>query len=108
MRPDAIVYGFTVATMALMIAERLKIVSVGFILQPTCIPSSQYPAVVPISSSNFSKIATGHAAQTMMKNLSENNLITSRLVNMRRSYGLAPFQGGRLSYNVWSDQVHSR
>jgi hypothetical protein len=43
--------------------------------------------------------------QTVFKNLSENNLITSRLVNMRRAYGLPPHQGGRLSYNVWRDHV---
>jgi hypothetical protein len=48
LKPDAIFFGFSTANLAMIISEALKIPVVGFILQPTVIPSVQYPAIVPI------------------------------------------------------------
>jgi len=48
LRPDVIMFGFNTANLAMIVSESLKIPVVGFILQPTVVPSSQYPAIVPI------------------------------------------------------------
>jgi hypothetical protein len=42
MRPELLVFGFTMAAVTMIISETLQIPLMGFILQPTCIPSKQY------------------------------------------------------------------
>lgn len=48
MRPDVILFTFVTASVSMIVSESLQIPLVGLILQPTVIPSKEYPAVVPI------------------------------------------------------------
>ena len=64
LQPSLIVFGFTMATIAAIASEKYGIPVVGFILQPTCIPSQHYSAVVPIGShwsQAFGDLVSGHA-----------------------------------------------
>jgi hypothetical protein len=106
MRPDALIYGFTMANMALIISEALNIPILGFILQPTVIPSSQYTAVIPISTHAIGWIdkteekMVGHHVQAKLKQFMENNPFSHTLNTMRTRRGLAPFTGSESE--TWS------
>eukprot|EP01127_Copromyxa_protea_P014440 TRINITY_DN4019_c0_g1_i2.p1 TRINITY_DN4019_c0_g1~~TRINITY_DN4019_c0_g1_i2.p1 ORF type:complete len:1029 (+),score=204.55 TRINITY_DN4019_c0_g1_i2:415-3087(+) len=67
MKPDAIIYGFTMASIALLLCEALHIPIIGFILQPTSIPSSQYTPVVPIKSGEAKKLSLQSAIDIIEK-----------------------------------------
>jgi hypothetical protein len=49
LRPDCLVYGFTMVNVALILSEKFEIPACGFVLQPTSLPSTQYPPVANIS-----------------------------------------------------------
>jgi hypothetical protein len=79
---DLIMYGFTVAGIALTVGEYCKKPICGFILQPSCIPSTSkdWAAVVPIDThnllpaiDNLEKGLTSHAALGTLKKIFEEN-----------------------------------
>jgi hypothetical protein len=43
LRPDLLCFGFTMAHIAMVASEALRIPLMGFVMQPTVIPSAQYP-----------------------------------------------------------------
>lgn len=104
MKPDCIVYAFTVANIALILADALQIPIIGFVLQPTCIPSVAYLPVVPIDShamnfiDSLEESVSTHTFQAKMKAFFENNPISGKLNNMRARRELPPFPS---QYNVW-------
>uniref|UniRef100_A0A7S4MBL6 Glycosyltransferase family 28 N-terminal domain-containing protein n=1 Tax=Odontella aurita TaxID=265563 RepID=A0A7S4MBL6_9STRA len=53
MKPDLLMFGFTMASVTLIASEALGIPVAGFVLQPTSIPSSQYPPVLPLTEERF-------------------------------------------------------
>ena len=55
LHPDLLLFGFTVTNIAMIISEALNIPLIGFILQPTCMPSEQYPPVFPLKQEKFEK-----------------------------------------------------
>eukprot|EP00993_Chasmostoma_nieuportense_P007578 NODE_851_length_1811_cov_8.114014_g796_i0.p1 GENE.NODE_851_length_1811_cov_8.114014_g796_i0~~NODE_851_length_1811_cov_8.114014_g796_i0.p1 ORF type:complete len:434 (+),score=118.99 NODE_851_length_1811_cov_8.114014_g796_i0:432-1733(+) len=94
MKPDLLIYGFTMASVAVLLSEALHLPLLGFILQPTCIPSAQYPAVVPIDThmlpqmDSFEKRFVSHGAQATLKALMELNPLGESLGAMRTRRGL--------------------
>jgi len=99
MKPDLLIFGFTVTNIALIISEALNIPLIGFILQPTCIPSKQYTPVVPIHQqskpifSQIQKTITAHSTQKYMKTFMEYNPLQYNLHEMRNNRGLIPIKG---------------
>eukprot|EP00746_Dinoflagellata_sp_MGD_P161245 gnl/MRDRNA2_/MRDRNA2_88316_c0_seq1.p1 gnl/MRDRNA2_/MRDRNA2_88316_c0~~gnl/MRDRNA2_/MRDRNA2_88316_c0_seq1.p1 ORF type:complete len:655 (+),score=125.06 gnl/MRDRNA2_/MRDRNA2_88316_c0_seq1:121-2085(+) len=98
LKPDVIIYGFTLTHVALVLSEALKIPVMGFILQPTVIPSEQYDALMPIpseSSCRFSKISEamgGHDFQSFLRDwVCESSLFSDPLNTMRKLRNLKPF-----------------
>ena len=75
-------FGFNTANLAMIISESLRIPTIGFILQPTVIPSKNYPAIVPIgrryhvdpraSQENISKL---RASQENLQMLDSNSSV---------------------------------
>lgn len=90
-KPSLIVFGFTLTSIAMIMSETFHLPMLGFILQPSCIPSENYQAVTPITTSKFAEKYTGHSMLSWLKNLSENNLLTQPLNNLRKKRGLASF-----------------
>eukprot|EP01126_Amoeba_proteus_P060900 TRINITY_DN8113_c0_g1_i7.p1 TRINITY_DN8113_c0_g1~~TRINITY_DN8113_c0_g1_i7.p1 ORF type:complete len:703 (-),score=134.12 TRINITY_DN8113_c0_g1_i7:172-2280(-) len=91
MKPDVILYGFTMASIALLLSESLNIPIIGFILQPTSIPSSEYTPVIPIKSSelcSFSDITTSETAQKVLRAVNENVAPGTSLSAIRARRGL--------------------
>lgn len=118
MKPDYLMFGFTLASIAMIISESLQIPIIGFILQPTCLPSSQYPPLVPLDESSYQKLTEKtdrkdrkHAKFSHMKVMLENNPITGHLNSMRARRGLRPVRRftGRVSIlqsmqsSTWTD-----
>eukprot|EP00930_Biecheleria_cincta_P096987 TRINITY_DN88747_c0_g1_i1.p1 TRINITY_DN88747_c0_g1~~TRINITY_DN88747_c0_g1_i1.p1 ORF type:complete len:718 (+),score=86.07 TRINITY_DN88747_c0_g1_i1:59-2212(+) len=102
MQPDVLFFGFTVTHIALILSESLHIPVIGFILQPTVIPSAQYEPVLQVTSSNtgilssiLSKInsaAMGHSVNHLIRDwVMENDPISAPLNTMRRRRGLSGF-----------------
>jgi len=77
--------------MAMILSESLQIPMIGFLLQPTGIPSKQYPSVVPLDWAM--KPETAHKWNYRIKLFFENNPIdnTAMLNSMRANRGLSPF-----------------
>eukprot|EP00548_Thalassiothrix_antarctica_P019250 CAMPEP_0194188208 /NCGR_PEP_ID=MMETSP0154-20130528/54107_1 /TAXON_ID=1049557 /ORGANISM="Thalassiothrix antarctica, Strain L6-D1" /LENGTH=759 /DNA_ID=CAMNT_0038908475 /DNA_START=32 /DNA_END=2311 /DNA_ORIENTATION=- len=78
LQPSLLIYGFTMASVATVISETLKIPLIGFILQPTSIPSEEYPPCLPLLEVNYKKLTKekilsrhkkNHAMKHMMDNL---------------------------------------
>lgn len=106
LKPQALIYGFTMVSIAMIISEKLQIPCCGFILQPTTIPSTQYPPVSSIDSHfvgyvdrKESKIAT-HDYNLWLKNYWDNDPIYRPLDNMRLRRGLKPFRGSNKSETI--------
>ena len=91
MRPDVLLFGFTTMNIAMILSESLRIPMIGFLLQPTVIPSDQYPATVPIESKVQPSAA--HKWNFRAKQFFENNPldVTSTINYMRIVRGLQPF-----------------
>jgi sterol 3beta-glucosyltransferase len=94
MKPDALCYGFTMANIAMIASEVLGIPLIGFVLQPSCIPSKSYQPVIPIDTHGFglidsieSKMVTT-GMQQGIKKLMENNIFDPFLKKMRAGRGL--------------------
>ena len=49
-------FGFTMATLTLIASEALRIPVMGFVLQPTSIPSSAYPPILPLKETTLKKM----------------------------------------------------
>jgi sterol 3beta-glucosyltransferase len=99
LRPDALVYGFTMANIAMILSEKFQIPCVGFILQPTSIPSAQYPPVASIDTHMISyldkleRAVTNHDFNQRLKKWMEDDPIWTPLSKMREGRGLRPFKG---------------
>jgi hypothetical protein len=99
LKPDLLIFGFTMANIAMIISESLKIPLIGFILQPTCIPSKRYPAVYPISThsiellDSFEEHFTKHGFQGFLKRFMENNPFEIGLDSLRKRRGLKRLAG---------------
>jgi hypothetical protein len=104
---DLLIFGLTVAQIAALISEKLKIPLAGFILQPSCIPSnfSQWKAVQDIRTHYFSWVDdaekcafTGHKSLERLKYCVEHNWFTSlSLCHLREYFGLPPMP----HENIW-------
>lgn len=76
-RPDYLMFGFTMATVTLTVSEALGIPVLGFVLQPTSIPSSQYPPILPLQEATLKKMTqdcvdSKHDHFKMLKYLMDN------------------------------------
>lgn len=104
---DLLLFGFNTATMAQILGEALQIPICGFLLQPTVIPSQQYPSIVSIldpSTKPIDNITTledeedgkrfgylpSEQFAKFLKTQWENNIFTRRLDQMRILNGLQP------------------
>eukprot|EP00997_Jenningsia_sp_PLL12_P006415 NODE_295_length_1952_cov_59.615344_g246_i0.p2 GENE.NODE_295_length_1952_cov_59.615344_g246_i0~~NODE_295_length_1952_cov_59.615344_g246_i0.p2 ORF type:complete len:493 (-),score=139.37 NODE_295_length_1952_cov_59.615344_g246_i0:131-1609(-) len=102
MRPQVIIFGFTMASLAHMASEYLRIPILGFVLQPTCLPSETYPAIVPIDThflpglDRLEALSTSHEVQKALKGLMESNPLQETLNTKRRRWGLDPLQHGSI------------
>jgi len=120
LKPDYLMFGFTLANVAMIISESLKIPLAGFVLQPTSIPSYRYPPVihldptvkegyvyrlkemiVPNRFRGFSNHVR-HSTFSGMKIFTENNFLTGPLNSMRRSRGLIPIRRVSVSRYFYS------
>ena len=52
-RPHLVIYGFTMPNIAMIISEKQKIPMIGFVLQPSVIPSEHTVAVEAINTHYF-------------------------------------------------------
>ena len=99
LRPDAIIYGFTLTSIACILSEKFKIPCVGFILQPTVIPSSAYAPVASIDThaiawlDRVERSAMTHDWNLTLKKLWEDDPLWKPLSRMRQMRGLRPFRG---------------
>jgi len=99
LKPDAIIYGFTMVNIAMILSEKFQIPAVGFVLQPTSIPSRHYPPVASIDThflSYFDLIerkAANHDFLQAFKMWMEDDPFFAPLSAMRERRGLRPFKG---------------
>jgi len=97
LKPDLLIYGFTMTAVSMIISESLKIPLVGFLLQPTCIPSTQYPPCLPLLEKNYRKltesaIAKKHKSSTFLKHIMDNGAVLGdSMASMRRRRDLKHF-----------------
>lgn len=100
-RVDLVVYGLTVVGVALLIGELCAKPIIGFILQPSIIPSKDktWTAVQAIQTHNLAnwfdrveeKLFTSHHTLGMMKVAAESNPLTRwNLPSLRKALGLRP------------------
>mmetsp|Transcript_49198 Transcript_49198/g.73149 ORF Transcript_49198/g.73149 Transcript_49198/m.73149 type:complete len:699 (+) Transcript_49198:42-2138(+) len=116
LKPDYLIYGFTMASLAMIASEALNIPLIGFILQPTSIPSCEYPPILPLKHETFVNLSDRdnmkeHSHFKMMKNMMEhvptiygtkdNRPIQLELGldALRERRGLEKFEGNE--HNVW-------
>lgn len=95
-KPDLLMFGFTMAAVAMTVSEALKVPLLGFILQPTCIPTKRFPPILPLDQEAYERLAEAKGAsankhQTLahLKEIMENNPLTNMLNTMRKRRGLA-------------------
>eukprot|EP01123_Difflugia_compressa_P010658 TRINITY_DN3966_c0_g1_i1.p1 TRINITY_DN3966_c0_g1~~TRINITY_DN3966_c0_g1_i1.p1 ORF type:complete len:354 (+),score=65.46 TRINITY_DN3966_c0_g1_i1:46-1062(+) len=81
---------------AMILSEKLNIPMIGFIFQPTCLPSERYPAVVPLSKSIIDETIISHKTQKAIKGIMDNNIFEDNIPNIRARRGLPPH-----SKNTW-------
>merc|ERR1719499_835541 len=104
MKPDFMMFGFTMGGVASVLSEKHKLPLMGFILQPTVIPSSDLQAVVPIDSHSMSfvdsmeKGAVGHGALKKMKGFFDKNPMWGALNSHRSRHGLEKQKKGTWHY----------
>ncbi len=110
MRPDVICFGFTMAAVAMNVSEVLRIPLMGFLLQPTSLPSKQYPPVVPLSEEDYRQLVASqkrtsksHHSFAQLKNLAESNPFSGSetLNELRRRRGLKPLSALRSESKTW-------
>ncbi|GBG24283.1 Sterol 3-beta-glucosyltransferase [Hondaea fermentalgiana] len=91
LRPDVVMFGFTTAHIAMILSESLRIPIIGFMLQPSVIPSKHYPAISPIANSGDPVVS--HTLYGRIKLFMENNPFDFNAVlnSMRRARGLQPY-----------------
>ncbi|CAE7680619.1 UGT80A2 [Symbiodinium sp. CCMP2592] len=98
---DLIMFGFTLAGVAALVGEHCQKPVVGFILQPSCIPSKDedWKAVQPIHSPDGKSLLdtvdemafTSHNSLKLLKDLAEKNPFASLNLNhLRKLFGLGP------------------
>eukprot|EP00928_Gymnodinium_smaydae_P018297 TRINITY_DN16972_c0_g1_i1.p1 TRINITY_DN16972_c0_g1~~TRINITY_DN16972_c0_g1_i1.p1 ORF type:complete len:1074 (-),score=193.09 TRINITY_DN16972_c0_g1_i1:69-2945(-) len=101
---DLLVFGLTCAGIAAVLSEHFKIPLVGFILQPSCIPSEDtewtavqhlvQPSQLPpakLLSLVQEKVFTGHGTLGVIKHCMERSPLDNLNLNqMRKWYGLPP------------------
>jgi len=98
LKPHLCIYGFTLPNIAMMISELLRIPIIGFILQPSVIPSHDTVAVESINSHFlccFDKVeeqVTGHTVQSWLKWSQENAPALSSINSVRAHYSLPPLR----------------
>jgi len=89
---DVLIFGLTVARTAALISELCDKPLIGFILQPSCIPSTdaEWTAVQAIPGHSLQKrVFTSHSCLRCMKrNMEENRLRTYNLNHLRESFRL--------------------
>jgi len=97
MKPELLIFGFTIVNVAMIVSQALKIPLMGFILQPTCIPSDDYTAIIPIGTHQLGLIDkleesfVSHGFQKFLKQMMESNSVGAGLNDMRKSRGLPAF-----------------
>uniref|UniRef100_A0A7S3PHE7 FYVE-type domain-containing protein n=2 Tax=Aplanochytrium stocchinoi TaxID=215587 RepID=A0A7S3PHE7_9STRA len=110
LKPDCLVFGFTMAAVAMTTSEALGIPLMGFVLQPTCIPSRRFPPILPLDEKLCEAISADpsikgddagrnleksgmapHHFYNHLKEWMEQNPLTQSLNTMRRRRGLVPF-----------------
>lgn len=103
-KPDMLMFSFNTATVAQILGEALNVPICGFLLQPTVIPSKQYPSIVsildqtrPIDSVSAEQneedgkefgFSPLEQLSKFLKTQMENNIFTRRVDEMRASNGL--------------------
>eukprot|EP00668_Euglena_longa_P041584 GGOE01054745.1.p1 GENE.GGOE01054745.1~~GGOE01054745.1.p1 ORF type:complete len:641 (+),score=129.55 GGOE01054745.1:66-1988(+) len=94
LRPNVLIYGFTMPHIALMISELFKIPMIGFILQPNVIPSKELLAIEPLSDFLLCGEAhiTTHVAHARLKKIHDYSPTHGRLNHIRATYGLPPLK----------------
>lgn len=107
-RPDFLMFGFTMATVTLVASEALGIPVMGFVLQPTSIPSAAYPPILPLREAALRKmvtdgdIAESHDEFKMLKYLMDNAGAGScRRADLRRRRGLEEYKSYETS--TWQE-----
>eukprot|EP01126_Amoeba_proteus_P066699 TRINITY_DN9707_c0_g1_i2.p1 TRINITY_DN9707_c0_g1~~TRINITY_DN9707_c0_g1_i2.p1 ORF type:complete len:565 (-),score=112.25 TRINITY_DN9707_c0_g1_i2:19-1527(-) len=106
MKPNLIIYSFTLCSLAILIGESIGIPILGFILQPTCIPSKEYPPVISLETHDLPNVIhnspllggllgrveqamTTHGAQRLFKGLAEMGFLgSSNLTELRTKRNL--------------------
>ena len=96
-KPDLLMFGFTMAAVAMTVSEALKIPLLGFILQPTCIPTKRFPPILPLDQAAYERLtevkgasSNKHQILAHLKEIMENNPLTNMLNTMRKRRGLTP------------------
>jgi len=92
-KPDYVGYSFVTANIGIIISESLKIPCIGFILQPTVIPSKFYQPIASLTQTEVDREVKlsgfeSHSTLKRIKRLWENNIFSSRLDLMRTRRGL--------------------
>lgn len=104
MQPDLIIFGFTMGAMAAFLSEKFEIPLMGFILQPSCIPSEELQAVVPIASHSISLVdrmeenIVGQNSLKRLKSIWETNPIWGQLNKIRKRYNMSSLSKGTWHY----------
>ena len=115
MKPDYLMFGFTMATVTAIVSEALKIPIMGFVLQPTSIPSSSYPPTIPLREEVFNKLTDDefldrHDNFKLYKFIMESlelpeiidgHLEGQNLNSMRKRRGLEEHPGNGV--NIWQE-----
>jgi len=98
LKPHLCIYGFTLPNIAMMISELLRIPIIGFILQPSVIPSHDTVAVEAINThflccvDKMEEQVTGHGVQSWLKWSQENAPALGSINRIRAHYGLPPLR----------------
>eukprot|EP00667_Euglena_gracilis_P004023 EG_transcript_4038 len=103
LRPNVLIFGFTMTHIAMMISELLQIPMVGFILQPTIIPSNDLLALQPLVDSGCVRFCYAtQDAIAFRKNIADYSPAHGDLNRIRKSFGL-PTLPKRTSYQLLQD-----
>lgn len=117
LKPDYLMFGFTMVSISMIASEALGIPLLGFVLQPTSIPSIEYPPVIPLKEANYKKltedsIKQAHEHHHLIKYCMDNTPVVSKLkdlshdnvnglASLRERRGLHVFDGYEV--NAWQE-----
>ena len=107
LHPDLLLFGFTVTNVAMIISEALNIPLIGFILQPTCMPSEQYPPVFPLKQEKYEKWRdemrgkSAHDTVTQVKGVVEH----TQLKAMRERRGIRASAQSTIASRTWEQMA---